>query len=68
MNLSPLMIFPVLFPIVSGMALMFFRPGTDEHRHRYETFVVLMNALLVFVWLCPSAWMSYPKPSPLWPR
>ena len=49
MNLSPLMIFPVLFPIVSGMALMFFRPGTDEHRHRYETFVVLMNALLVFV-------------------
>lgn len=49
MNLSPLMIFPVLFPIVSGMALMFFRPGTDEHRHRYETFVVLMNALLFFV-------------------
>ena len=49
MNLSPLMIFPVLFPIVSGMALMLSRPGTDEQHHRYETFVVLMNALLVFV-------------------
>ena len=47
MNLALLTLFPVVFPIFSGMSLLMFPIRNQRHRHRYAASVSLVNALLL---------------------
>ena len=47
MNMSLFMIFPIVLPLLSGMAFLLFRPRTEKRGHCVVTFVTLANTLMV---------------------